>query len=76
MSQTTETSHRLQGMTCGRCELSVREEVEELKGVQSAVVDRASGSLIVRGTAKRATRSASPWRRPATPSWTDRSRPT
>lgn len=53
MSQTTETRYRVQGMTCGHCELSVREEVEELKGVQSAVADRASESLIVRGSAER-----------------------
>ena len=36
-------------MTCGHCELSVREEVEELVGVQSAQADRATGRLIVRG---------------------------
>lgn len=53
MNQTTETHYRVQGMTCGHCELSVREEVEELDGVQSAVADRASGSLIVRGAAER-----------------------
>ena len=53
MSRTTETSYRVQGMTCGHCELSVREEVEELAGVQSAVADRASESLIVRGSADR-----------------------
>jgi copper chaperone len=53
MSQTIETSYRVQGMTCGHCELSVREEVEELEGVQSAVADRANGSLVVRGSAER-----------------------
>ncbi|CAB4920185.1 unannotated protein [freshwater metagenome] len=53
MSQTIETSYRVQGMTCVHCELSVREEVEELEGVQSAVADRANGSLIVRGSAER-----------------------
>ncbi|MEV4419332.1 heavy-metal-associated domain-containing protein [Patulibacter sp. NPDC049589] len=53
MSQTTETTYRVQGMTCGHCELSVREEVEELEGVQSAVADRVSGSLTVRGSAER-----------------------
>lgn len=53
MSQTTETTYRVQGMTCGHCELSVREEVEELEGVESAVADRTSGSLIVRGGAER-----------------------
>ncbi|MEV4422147.1 heavy-metal-associated domain-containing protein [Patulibacter sp. NPDC049589] len=51
MSQTTETTYRVQGMTCGHCELSVREEVEELGGVESAVADRANGTLIVGGSA-------------------------
>jgi copper chaperone CopZ len=37
-------------MTCGHCELSVREEVEELAGVESAEADRATGRLAVRGS--------------------------
>lgn len=53
MTETTETHHRVQGMTCGHCERSVREEVEGLTGVQSAVVDRTDGTLVVRGTAGR-----------------------
>jgi len=49
MSNITEKSYIVHGMTCGHCELSVREEVEELVGVQSAQADRATGRLIVRG---------------------------
>ncbi len=45
----TEKTYTVQGMTCGHCELSVREEVEELAGVESAQADRATGRLIVRG---------------------------
>ncbi len=45
----TETTYLVEGMTCGHCELSVREEVEELDGVASAAADHASGRLVVRG---------------------------
>lgn len=46
MAQKTYT---VTGMTCGHCELSVREEVEEVSGVESAQADRSTGELIVRG---------------------------
>ncbi len=46
---TTEKIYTVQGMTCGHCELSVREEVEELAGVESVQADRATGQLTVRG---------------------------
>ncbi len=49
MSASNEKTYVVEGMTCGHCELSVREEVEELAGVQSAQADRMSGRLIVRG---------------------------
>lgn len=49
MSTTTEKTYTVEGMTCGHCELSVREEVEELAGVQSVQADRATGRLVVRG---------------------------
>ena len=45
----SEKTFIAEGMTCGHSELSVREEVEELTGVQSAQADRASGRLVVRG---------------------------
>ncbi len=49
MSTTAEKTYVVEGMTCGHCELSVREEVEELAGVESAQADRNTGRLIVRG---------------------------
>lgn len=44
-----EKTYTVAGMTCGHCELSVREEVEEIPGVESAQADHTSGLLIVRG---------------------------
>lgn len=35
------------GMTCGHCELSVREEVSEVAGVQNVEVSAKTGTLIV-----------------------------
>jgi len=49
MSTTPDKTYIVEGMTCGHCELSVREEVEELAGVESAQTDRTTGQLIVRG---------------------------
>ncbi len=46
---TTEKTYTVQGMTCGHCELSVREEVEEVAGVDSVKADRSTGRLVVRG---------------------------
>ncbi|MBT9257408.1 heavy-metal-associated domain-containing protein [Phycicoccus sp. MAQZ13P-2] len=43
------TEFRVTGMTCGHCEMSVREEVSELPGVQVLEVDAASGRLVVGG---------------------------
>ena len=45
----TEKRYTVNGMTCGHCEMSVREEVEELEGVESAQADHATGTLTVRG---------------------------
>ena len=53
MSTSTEQTYVIEGMTCGHCERSVREEVEDLAGVQSVQADRASGRLIVRGDVER-----------------------
>ena len=44
-----ERIYTVEGMTCGGCEVSVREEVEELAGVESTQTDRRTGRLIVRG---------------------------
>ncbi len=49
MNTTAEKTYVVEGMTCGHCELSVREKVEELTGVESAQADRNTGRLIVRG---------------------------
>lgn len=50
MSENQDTQiFTVNGMTCGHCELSVREEVEELEGVSSATADRTSGRLTVVG---------------------------
>ncbi|MBT2597982.1 heavy-metal-associated domain-containing protein [Arthrobacter sp. ISL-72] len=35
------------GMTCGHCELSVREEVQEIPGVESVEVSHLTGRLTV-----------------------------
>lgn len=48
---TDEKTYSVTGMTCGHCELSVREEVEELVGVESAQADHTTGHLVVRGPA-------------------------
>ncbi len=44
MSTTAEKTYVVEGMTCGHCELSVRDEVDE-----SARADRTTGRLTVRG---------------------------
>ena len=49
MHPTDEKTYTVTGMTCGHCELSVREEVEELAGVESAHADHTTGRLVVRG---------------------------
>lgn len=49
MPQTTE--YTVTGMTCGHCEMSVREEVSKIPGVEVVRVDAASGSLVVESAA-------------------------
>jgi copper chaperone CopZ len=39
----------VQGMTCGHCVASVREEVSEVTGVENVDVDLASGRMVVIG---------------------------
>ncbi|MEU7787825.1 heavy-metal-associated domain-containing protein [Amycolatopsis sp. NPDC049159] len=43
----TEASYTVEGMTCGHCATSVREEVSELTGVRQVDVDVESGRVIV-----------------------------
>lgn len=44
-----EQAFQVEGMTCRSCELTVREEVEEIGFVESARADHTTGRLIVRG---------------------------
>ncbi|HBO55205.1 heavy-metal-associated domain-containing protein [Janibacter terrae] len=41
------TEYTVTGMTCGHCEMSVREEVGEIPGVQGIEVSHESGRLLV-----------------------------
>jgi copper chaperone len=44
---TKTTVLKVQGMTCGHCELSVQEALDELDGVQFAKADRETGDVEV-----------------------------
>ncbi|ABM10420.1 Copper chaperone CopZ [Arthrobacter crystallopoietes] len=46
---TTTTEFQVTGMTCGHCELSVREEVQEIAGVETVEVSAKTGKLVVGG---------------------------
>lgn len=39
--------YQVTGMTCGHCETSVREEVNEIAGVEEVQVSATSGKLLV-----------------------------
>ncbi|WP_336644903.1 heavy-metal-associated domain-containing protein [Microbacterium sp. USHLN186] len=43
----TTTEFRVTGMTCGHCEMSVREEVEQIAGVESIDVSAQTGRLVL-----------------------------
>jgi copper chaperone len=43
----SEREYQVTGMTCGHCEMSVREEVEQLPGVTDIQVSAAAGRLTV-----------------------------
>ncbi|MGF2949211.1 heavy-metal-associated domain-containing protein [Microbacterium alcoholitolerans] len=43
----TTTEFQVTGMTCGHCEMSVREEVAKIAGVDSIEVSHQSGRLVV-----------------------------
>lgn len=45
--QPTVQEYQVTGMTCGHCEMSVREEVQEIPGVQDIQVSAQNGSLVV-----------------------------
>lgn len=44
------SEYQVTGMTCGHCEMSVREEVETLPGVQAVEVSHQTGRLVVTST--------------------------
>ncbi|QKT07415.1 heavy-metal-associated domain-containing protein [Gordonia sp. X0973] len=46
----TTAEYRVSGMTCGHCEMSVREEVGEIPGVTGVDVSAATGDLTVTAT--------------------------
>jgi len=41
--------YQVTGMTCGHCEMSVREEVGEVAGVETIEVSAETGRLVVSG---------------------------
>jgi copper chaperone CopZ len=43
----TTTEFQVTGMTCGHCEMSVREEVEKIAGVDGIDVSAKTGRLVV-----------------------------
>lgn len=43
----SEREYQVTGMTCGHCEMSVREEVEQLPGVSGIQVSAAAGRLSI-----------------------------
>lgn len=45
MESATTTDYLVSGMTCGHCELAVREEVEQVAGVTGVEVSAQSGLL-------------------------------
>lgn len=47
----TKNEFQVTGMTCGHCEMSVREEVSEIPGVEDIQVSAQTGKLLVTGSA-------------------------
>lgn len=45
------TEFQVTGMTCGHCEMSVREEVEKVAGVEGVDVSAQTGRLVVTSAA-------------------------
>ncbi|MHA7133740.1 heavy-metal-associated domain-containing protein [Oerskovia turbata] len=43
--------YQVTGMTCGHCELSIREEVSQVAGVEDIQVSAQTGRLVVTGAA-------------------------
>lgn len=49
MEEPVERTYTVTGMTCGHCEMSVREEVAEVTGVSGVDVSHKTGTLTVTG---------------------------
>lgn len=47
----TKNEFQVTGMTCGHCEMSVREEVSGVPGVEGVQVSAQNGTLVVTGSA-------------------------
>lgn len=45
---TSESRYQVTGMSCGHCEVAVRDEVGRLPGVEGIDVSAATGRLVVR----------------------------
>jgi len=45
-----QREYQVTGMTCGHCEMSVREEVEEVAGVGQIEVSAQTGKLVLSAT--------------------------
>ncbi|RGE21481.1 heavy-metal-associated domain-containing protein [Leucobacter sp. wl10] len=45
-----KNEYQVTGMTCGHCEMSIREEVGEVEGVTDIEVSAQTGRLVVSGT--------------------------
>lgn len=41
------TEYQVTGMTCGHCEMSIREEVSQIPGIEKIEVSAQSGKLVV-----------------------------
>ncbi|MDN4597660.1 MULTISPECIES: heavy-metal-associated domain-containing protein [Leifsonia] len=41
------TEYEVTGMTCGHCEMSVREEVEQIAGIENIDVSATTGKLVL-----------------------------
>ncbi|MAT19325.1 MAG: heavy metal transporter [Microbacterium sp. 69-7] len=44
------SEYQVTGMTCGHCEMSIREEVSQIPGVDEIQVSAQSGKLVVSST--------------------------
>lgn len=44
-----QNEYQVTGMTCGHCEMSIREEVGEIAGIEDIQVSAQTGRLVVSG---------------------------